>query len=91
MDRREGPRQYTPDLKAALPGVWEACGCICSKRLTCFLPGTVAMLKWEGGLRIQPKTEIPFVQLSPAIIGRLLRTRRLRLAASQAHSCVQPP
>ena len=45
LDRRRRPRVYTPDVKAALLQVWEACGCICSKCLAPFLPEIVAVLK----------------------------------------------
>ena len=42
---------YTPDVKAALLQVWEACGCICSKCLAPCLPEIVAVLKREGELK----------------------------------------
>jgi len=45
LDRRGRPRVYTPDVKAALLEVWEACECICSKCLAPFLPEIVAVLK----------------------------------------------
>ena len=67
---------YTPDVKAALLQVWEACGCICSKRLAPFLPEIVAVLKREGELVIRPQTEKLLLELSPATIDRLLKTHR---------------
>ena len=53
LDRRGRPRVYTPDVKAALLQVWEACGGICSKCLAPFLPEIVAVLKREGELTIR--------------------------------------
>jgi len=50
LDCRGRPRIYTPDVKAALLKVWEACGCICSERLAPFLPEIVAVLKQKRGL-----------------------------------------
>jgi len=76
LDRRGRPRVYTPDVKAALLTVWEACGCICSKRLAPFLPEIVAVLKREGELTVRPETEKLLVRLSPATIDRLLNTHR---------------
>jgi len=74
LDRQGRPRLYTPDVKAALLEVWEACGQICSKRLAPFLPEIVAMLKREGELNIQRETEKLLMQVSAAIIDCLLRT-----------------
>ena len=50
LDRRGRPCVYTPDVKAALLQVWEACGCICSKRLAPFLPRQPLILKHYGTL-----------------------------------------
>ncbi len=77
-DRRGRPRVYTPDVKAALLEVWEACGGICSKRLAPFLPELVAALKREGVLKLRPETEKLLVRMSAATIDRLLRTHRLK-------------
>ncbi len=76
LDRRGQPLQYTPDLKAALPTVWEACGHICSKRLAPFLPEIVAVLKHHGELRIRSETERLLPRITPATIDRLLQTHR---------------
>lgn len=76
LDRRGRPRVYTPDVKAALLEVWEACGRLCSKRLAPFLPELVAVLKREGALKIWPETARLLVQMSAATIDRLLRTHR---------------
>jgi len=56
LDRRGRPRIYTPDVKAALLEVWEACGCICSKRLAPFLPEIVAVLKQK---RVLASPDVP--------------------------------
>jgi hypothetical protein len=69
-DRRGRPRVYTPDVKAALLQVWEACGRICSKRLAPFLPEIVAVLQREGELALAPDTRRLLVQMSPATIDR---------------------
>ena len=45
LDRRGRLRIHTPDVKAALLEIREACGCICSKRLAPFLPEIVAVPK----------------------------------------------
>jgi len=76
LDRRGRPRVYTPDVKAALLQVWEACGGICSRCLAPFLPEIVAVLKREGELKIRPETERLLLKLSPATIDRLLKTHR---------------
>ena len=76
LDRRGRPRIYTPDVKAALLEVWEACGCICSKRLAPFLPEIVSVLKQKGVLKIRPETEKLLLGMSAATIDRLLRTHR---------------
>ncbi|MCS7240784.1 MAG: hypothetical protein NZ651_06040 [Candidatus Bipolaricaulota bacterium] len=76
LDRRGRPRVYTPDVKAALLQVWEACGCLCSKRLAPFLPEIVAVLKRQGLRKIRPETEKLLVRLGPATIDRRLKTHR---------------
>ncbi|HAF69840.1 TPA: hypothetical protein DCL37_00545 [Candidatus Acetothermia bacterium] len=76
LDQRGQPRLYTPDVKAALLPVWEACGCICSKCLAPFLPEIVAVPNRGGGLSIRPETEKLLLQLSPATIDRMLKTHR---------------
>jgi len=76
LDRRGRPQIYTPDVKAALLEVWEACGCICSKRLAPFLPEIVAVFKQKVVLKIRPETEKLLVRMSAATIDRLLRTYR---------------
>jgi hypothetical protein len=76
MDKRGRPRVYTPDVKAALLQVWEACGQICSKRLAPFLPEIVAVLEREGELKLPPDTKRLLVRMSAATIDRLLRTHR---------------
>ena len=83
MDRRGRPWVYTPEVKAALLQVWEACGRICSKWLAPFLPEIVAVLKREGELTLPPETERLLVQMSPATIDRLLRTHRLQRPRSR--------
>ena len=91
LDRRGRPRIYTPDVKAALLEVWEACGGICSKQLAPFLPEIVAVLKQKGVLKIRPETEKLLLKMSAATIDRLLRThapcrRRTAAPLSRAHS-----
>jgi hypothetical protein len=77
-DRRGRPQVYTPDVKAALLQVWEACGQICSKRLASFPPEIVAVLKREGELKVPPETERLLVRMSAATIDRLLSIHRPR-------------
>lgn len=77
-DCRGRPRMYTPDVKAALLQVWEACGRICSKRLAPFLPEIVAVLQREGELALALETRRLLVQMSPATIDRMLATHRYR-------------
>lgn len=69
---------YTPDVKAALLQVWEACGWICSKRLSPFLPEIVSVLEREGELALAPDTRRLLVQMSPATIDRMLAAHRYR-------------
>jgi len=83
MDRRGRPRVYTPDVKAALLQVWEACGQICSKRLAPFLPEAVEVLERAGELKISPDTKRLLVRMSAATIDRLLRTHRPRRPRSR--------
>ncbi len=79
-DRRGHPRVYTPDVKAALLQVWEVCGRICSKRLAPFLPEIVSVLEREGEIAVPPDTRRLLVQMSPAMIDRMLVTHRYRKA-----------
>jgi len=77
-DRRDRPRIYTNEVKAALIAIWEACGQICSKLLQPFLSEMVEVLEreGEGELKLPPKVKQLLVQMSPATIDRLLRTPR---------------
>lgn len=83
MDRRGRPRVYTPEVKAALLQVWEACGRICSKRLAPFLPEIVEALERAGELKLPPDTKRLLVRMSPATIDRLLCTHRLKRPRSR--------
>lgn len=74
LDCRGRPRQYTPNVKAALLAVWEACGRISPKRLAPSLPKSRRSLSTRENLR--PETERLLLGMSPATIDRMLRLQR---------------
>ncbi len=72
LDRRGQPRQYTPDVKAALLAVWEACRRISPKRLGPFLPEIVTVLRRQIPVRTsadwdEGKPEFPEMDLVPLL------------------------
>jgi len=74
--RRGRPRRYGTDLVAALKIAWEACDCLCSRRLQPFLPELVGVLKAKGELSLTEEIESQLCRLSASTIDRI--TRRWR-------------
>lgn len=70
------PRTYTNEGKAALIGLWEISGKICSKRLAPFLPELIEVLERTGELSLPVHVKEIVTQMSPATMDRLLCTHR---------------
>jgi len=73
---RGRPRTYTNEVKAALIGLWEISGKICSKRLAPFLPELIEVLQRVGELSLPVHVKELVTQMSPATMDRLLCTHR---------------
>jgi len=73
---RGRPRTYTNEVKAALIGLWEISGKICSKRLAPFLPELIEVLQRVGELSLPVHVKGMVTQMSPATMDRLLCTHR---------------
>jgi hypothetical protein len=70
------PRQYGPEVVAALVTVWEASDRACGKRLAPFLPELVARLEQQGALVVSSAVQGQLVRLSAATVDRLLAGAR---------------
>jgi hypothetical protein len=77
--RRQGrPKEYSPEVVAALKVAWEASNRMCSRRLQPFLPELVQVLEQHGELAAPPEVKTQLCRMSPATIDRLLRPYRQR-------------
>jgi hypothetical protein len=70
------PKEYGPDVAAALVTIWEASDRLCSKRLHPFLPEMIKVLRRHSELRINAALEERLSRMSPSTMDRLLRLRR---------------
>jgi hypothetical protein len=82
--KRRGPRAtpYDQELKAALSTVWQAAGCICSKRLIPFLPELIPALERCKHITLEPGTRENLLRISAATADRMLKSERQRLGRS---------
>lgn len=87
--RRGRPRQYGPEVAAALEVAWEAMDHLCSRRLHPFLPELVPILERQGHLTVAPAVRAQMLVLSPATIDRLLRPVR-RTVGRRPFSTTKP-
>lgn len=78
---RQGPTwvRYGDPVVVALRRVWEASGCLCSKRLHPFLGPFLDALERSGELRLSPAVTAAVRRMSPATIDRKLAPHRRRL------------
>jgi hypothetical protein len=75
-ERRGRPQVYDERVRGALAEVWEASGCLCSKRLVPFLPELLDALERHGELGGAAEVRALLLQLAPATVDRLLAARR---------------
>jgi len=82
--KRRGARAtpYDQELKAVLSVIWQAAGCICSKRLVPFLPELIPVLERCKHIRLNPGTRENLLRISAATADRLLKSERQRLGRS---------
>ena len=73
---------YNQEVTDALSTIWQAAGCICSKRLIPFLPTFLPILERWNHISLDPSTRDSLLQLSAATADRLLKRERQRLGRS---------
>jgi len=80
--KRARASRYDHDVKDALCAVWQAAGCICSKRLIPFLPEFIPALERFNSIALSDSTRQSLLRLSTATADRMLRSERQRLGRS---------
>jgi hypothetical protein len=73
---------YDQNVKDALCTVWQAAGCICSKRLIPFLPEFIPALERFNNITLSEETKESLLCLSAATADRMLKSERQRLGRS---------
>jgi hypothetical protein len=73
---------YDQEVKDALCRVWQAAGCICSKRLIPFLPEFIPALERFNNITLTDETRESLLRLSAATADRMLKSERQRLGRS---------
>jgi hypothetical protein len=87
-DRRGRPCKYGDEVVVALKAVWEASGCICSKRFVPFLPTMLRTLERCGHLSVTDEARALLLGISISTADRLLEPAHRAL--NQGQSTTQP-
>jgi hypothetical protein len=78
-DQRRGRRpQYDDEVKRALIKLWQASGCLCSKRLVPFLGDLLPILERHGHLCVLEPARTLLLSISASTADRLLAPERAR-------------
>jgi len=81
IKKRVRSSPYNQEVTDALSKIWQAAGCICSKRLIPFLPTFLPVLERWKHISLDPSTRKSLLQISAATADRLLKLRiRMNMA-----------
>lgn len=77
--KRNGRRKiYDASVIESLKKIWEAAGCICSKRLVPFLPDLIPTLERCNYIVLEPAVRQLLLSMSSATVDRLLKKDRVK-------------
>lgn len=76
--RRPRPKFYDATVTDSLKKIWEAAGCICSKRLIPFMPELIPTLERCNYIVLEPTVRQLLLSMSAATADRLLKKERVK-------------